>query len=172
MKFSDIPRYTRDGNYQTSIPIRNLPGFINKFVKNYGLELNPDFQRGHVWDQPRRTAFVEHILRGGMGSRDIRMNCPGWMRDFHGPFVLVDGLQRLTALRDFMANRLPVFGIRLKDLEDPIPLEYTVNIMVNNLPSRAAVLRWYIEINAGGVVHSDEEIDRVRQLLANEEKPG
>ena len=71
-----------------------------------------------------------------------------------------------------MANRLPAFGIRLKDLEDPIPLEYTVNIMVNNLPSRAAVLRWYIEINAGGVVHSDEEIDRVRQLLANEEKPG
>ena len=172
MKFSEIPQYTRDGNYQTSIPIRNLPEFIDGFVKDYGLELNPDFQRGHVWDEPRQTAFVEHILRGGQGSRDIRMNCRNWLNgpmEDRRPFVLVDGLQRLTALRKFMENRIPAFRTLRKNFQDDMPLEYSVQIMVNNLPTRAGVLRWYIEINAGGIAHSPEEIDRVRNLLAQEE---
>ena len=39
---------------------------------------------------------------------------------------------------------------------------------VNDLPSRGAVLRWYIELNSGGTPHSDAEIGRVRALLEQE----
>jgi len=35
--------------------------------------------------------------------------------------------------------------------------------------TRAEVLTWYLQINAGGVVHSDEEIERVKELLKEEE---
>lgn len=40
---------------------------------------------------------------------------------------------------------------------------------VNDLQTRTEVLRWYIEMNSGGVVHSDEEIERVKELLRQEE---
>jgi len=40
---------------------------------------------------------------------------------------------------------------------------------VNDLQTRGEVLQWYIEMNSGGVVHSDEEIKRVKKLLEQEE---
>ena len=32
------------------------------------------------------------------------------------------------------------------------------------------MLQWYIEFNSGGVVHTKEELDRVRKLLEDEIK--
>ena len=40
--------------------------------------------------------------------------------------------------------------------------------LINELLTRKAVIRWYLEINAGGTPHIREEIDRVRDLLKKE----
>jgi hypothetical protein len=39
---------------------------------------------------------------------------------------------------------------------------------VNELKTRREVLQWYLDLNAGGVVHTTKEIERVRELLAKE----
>lgn len=39
---------------------------------------------------------------------------------------------------------------------------------VNELRTRAEVLRWYLQLNSGGVVHTEEELARVRALLEAE----
>ena len=44
----------------------------------------------------------------------------------------------------------------------------TSKLNINTLPTRAAVLQWYLEMNAGGTPHADAEIERVRGLLAAE----
>ena len=83
---------------------------------------------------------------------------------------LVDGLQRLTAVRRFMAGELAVFGgHRLADIEDPRYLRrVNLRFYVNALRTRADVLRWYLELNAGQVAHAPEELARVAGLLRAE----
>lgn len=113
---------------------------------------------------------MEHMVKGGKGSNDLKFNYVGYMNNFEGPFVLVDGLQRLTAALLFMSDKLPVFKIYFTEFEDRLPLHYGFRFFINALPTRADVLRWYIELNSGGTVHADVEIRRVKNLLNKEIK--
>jgi hypothetical protein len=82
----------------------------------------------------------------------------------------VDGLQRYTAIKKFINNELKVFDCRYKDFTGRLRMMHDMYINVNDLPSRKDVLRWYIEFNSGGTVHSDDEIERVKKLFEAESK--
>ena len=178
MDFKDIPQFTRDGNYRVNVSWDYLEDTLAGYQergqkpnsKIASLDLNPDFQRGHVWTESQQTAFVEHILSGGVGSKEIRFNCTGWMGDFRGPFVIVDGKQRLEAVRKFMRGELKAFGHYLNEFTGRLRSTTAELIFsINNLQTRKEVLRWYLEINTGGVVHTPEEIQKVRDLLEKEQ---
>ena len=71
------------------------------------LDLNPDFQRAHVWTEAQQAAFVEYILSGGPSARDLYFACEGWSGlGRENPCVIVDGKQRLEAVRRFLRNEL------------------------------------------------------------------
>lgn len=176
MKFRDIPQMTKTPIYACDVPWGMVEGYLEREQKELHLDLEPDFQRGHVWTTEQQIAFVEFKLRGGGTGREILMNHPGWQAGFEGDFVLVDGLQRLTAVRKFLASELPVFGAMLEEYEDAgkalrgLELNLSFRFNVNNLATRAEVLRWYLEINTGGTPHGAEEIRRVRALYEQAER--
>lgn len=170
-RFREIPPFM-EGNYNATIPLNHLRSTLDDYDNKYILDMDPDFQRVHVWTQEQQSAFVEHILRGGRNT-DIRWNCPGWMsnnpREPQGPVTLVDGKQRLTAALDFLDDRIPAFGQRLSQWEDGIPpFTCNLNFIVNDLETRAEILKWYLEINRGNVAHTPEEISKVEELLRQE----
>lgn len=167
--FKDIPQYTREGCHPTDVSLDILDDFVQRWTASYDWEMVPDFQRGHVWDEQRQIAFVEHVLRGGQGSNIIRLNCPGWQQHHQGALQTVDGLQRLTSCLRFVRGEIPAFGHYRYEYDDPHMLSrFLLRFQVNNLATRAEVLRWYLEINTGGVVHTESEIERVRHLLEKE----
>lgn len=170
MQWKDIPQYTREGHYCVDVPLDSVEAHIKRFADSCekGLELEPDFQRAHVWSADQQEAFVAHILKGGAGSSEIRFNCPGWLGNFEGPIVLVDGLQRLTAVRRFMAGELRVFGHLVHEFEGRLPLRYGLKFRMNDLATRREVLEWYLQINTGGTPHTDDEIAKVYGLYAEE----
>ena len=171
MKFSDIPQYTQDSGYAVDIPLTYLEEHIDRYRKSYNLDMDVDFQRSHVWSDAQQSAFMEHLLKGGQGSNEIRFNCPGWMgsTDKIGPMVVVDGKQRLTACSKFLNNELPVFGgVYYKDFEGKLSSRYALRVRVNCLRDRAEVLQWYLDINTGGTPHTEAEINRVHELLEKE----
>lgn len=43
-----------------------------------------------------------------------------------------------------------------------------MKVNINDLKSKREVLQWYIEMNAGGTPHSNEEIRRVKALMEKE----
>jgi len=170
--FRDIPRFTPSPTYCVHVSWSYLEKQLSEW-ESYpgGLELEPDFQRGHVWTELQQTKFVEYGLRGGLeqsGSM-ILFNCSDWGDQMSEPIQCVDGLQRLTAVRRFLANEIKAFGSYFREFEDRLRvIEPRFQFLVNNLPDRAAVLKWYLELNSGGTVHSDEEIARVGRLLEEE----
>lgn len=167
MDWDEIPQlYT--ANYRVSMPWRSVEKWIVDNRKDkVGCILEPDFQRGRVWSEAKQCAYVEYCLSGGTSSREIQWNCPGWMEDFRGPMVLVDGLQRITSVRMFINSELKAFGMYYKDFYGN-RIEPQFLFFVNHLVTKREVLEWYIQLNRGGVVHTDEEISRVEGLLERE----
>lgn len=77
---------------------------VYRKIQNGRLDLQPDFQRGEVWGSPKQR-LIDSILR-----------------EWHVPPVhvieiadtdkqeVLDGQQRLAAIRDFMEGQFPVNG--------------------------------------------------------------
>jgi len=171
MKFSDIRQMTRPG-YTCDHHLHMLPGAIRSYQEEElcPLDMDPDFQRVHVWSPEQQTRYMEFILQGGNSSRDLYFNCPGWMSSFKGPFQLVDGKQRLAACLGFMDGTVEVFGGKcIGDFSDK-PFNPTIRFHINDLETRQEILQWYLDINSGGVVHTADELDRVRELLDLEKR--
>jgi hypothetical protein len=179
MRFADIPQFTKFTGYSVDHAWVYLPRHVANEVKNYGLDVNPDFQRGYVWTLEQKTRYVEYMLKGGLSGRDIYLNCAGhhfgrvglrW--GAQGYYVLVDGKQRIDAAIGFLNNEVPVFGgNHFRDFTDKLSFtDVRFRWHVNMLQTREEVLQWYLDLNSGGTVHTSKELDHVRQLLA-EKKP-
>ena len=168
-KFSDIPQFTKDGNWQCDFDIKGIARFIKEEIEDNGLQLNPKFQRGHVWTEEQQIAFIEYFLKGGKSGDVIYFNKPDWhfrvADGAYNDYVCVDGLQRITAILRFVNNEIPVFGTYYDEFEGKPRLQHTIKINVNDLKTEREVLQWYIDMNAGGTPHTTEEIERVKKMI-------
>lgn len=176
MRLRDIPKLTRTASYVVEVSWDSLEHTLAHYDQHPTvLELDPEFQRAHVWDDLKRQRYVEYVLRGGKSSRDIYFNHANWMGSWHGTMYLVDGKQRLEAVLRFLHDDLPVGtdwpgyptgGLVLSQFEDRLSHEHSFKFHVNDLATYPEVLQWYLDLNEGGVVHTQTELDHVRQLLA------
>jgi hypothetical protein len=180
-RFSEIRKLMHGGSYTVDIPLDMLEGWLKSQSEDYVVDLDPDFQRGHVWSDEQRSRYVEFLLRGGNSQLTLYWNHPAYVNssaphcDLHNRLVLVDGKQRLTACLKFMRDEIPIFGHYLREFDDPVDRRCAIGMAgarlkmnVNNLQTRRELLQWYIDLNDGGVVHAPEEIARVRGLLEKE----
>lgn len=175
MRFEDIPQFTYWGGYSVNISWAYLEKQLASMAEGVNFDMDPDFQRAHVWDRAKQIKYVEYILRGGRAARDILWNASNWQTrqvdtEFGESVLLVDGKQRLEAARSFMRNEIPAFGHLYREFEGGMRFlvgpSFTFHI--NALKTRAEVLQWYIDLNTGGVVHTEEEIQKVAELLRQE----
>lgn len=168
--YKQIPKFTNEGVYHVDMQPTWLIKWIQEEETTMGLELNSNFQRGHVWTREQQIAYVEYRLRGGKSGVDLYFNCSFWFEGKRGntgyqAYVCVDGLQRITAWAAFLNDEFPVFGSFASEFTDKFPIGCTMKIHVNDLKTEEEVLQWYIDMNAGGTPHSKEEIDKVQKLL-------
>lgn len=78
---------------------------IYDMLKDGDLILQPDFQRNLVWDEQRKSRLIESVL--------LRIPLPMFYfaQDEEGVLFVVDGLQRLSAITDFMDNKINLKGL-------------------------------------------------------------
>lgn len=174
MRFQDIKTFPLCP-YRCDVPWSDLERHIASAERDRigFLDLNPDFQRAHVWTPEQQTSYVEYILRGGTSGRELYFNCPRYAQgSVDGPYVIVDGKQRLEAVRAFMRDDIPAFGYYRSDYSDrPDILIARFSWNIAGLRTRAEVLEWYLNFNAGGTVHTDAELNKVRELLRAAQQP-
>lgn len=164
MKYSDISQLTPQPRYSVTVPWSDLKQQLDGYNDNGLLNLDPDFQRGHVWSEYQQVAYVEYVLRGGKSSRELQLSCSSWMKTFDTPIYLVDGKQRLNAVLRFLNNEIKAFGHYYNEFEGRLPFGANFVFHMNDLPDYKSVLNWYLELNDGGTHHTPEELDKVRQM--------
>lgn len=78
---------------------------IRDMVEGDSYELNPDFQRRHRWDNQRKSRLIESFI--------INVPIPPIFlyEAQYSYYEVMDGLQRLTAIRDFYADDFELAGL-------------------------------------------------------------
>lgn len=169
MKFRDIPQMTQ-AHYAVHVSWSYLQAWLADHEK-IAFDMDPPYQRGYVWTEEQKTAYLEYILKGGISGRDIFWNCPGWMRGFEGPLELVDGKQRISAVLDFFSNKVKVFGHYYKEFEDSLRITDAVFIFhVNNLTNKKDIVQWYLDMNTGGSVHTEKDLQPAYEMMKELER--
>ena len=167
MKWSDIKEFPLI-NYTVDVSWITLDEWVEEETAN-GLILDPSFQRGYVWSEYQKVAYIEYQLRGGISGKDIYFNHPYWMessRTTEGTLELVDGKQRLNAVREFMNNEIRAFGLFFKEFEGPfLWSNYTLRFHIAKIKERKDLLKWYISMNTGGSIHTEEDIQPAYEEL-------
>lgn len=169
-------------NYGIDVSFNDIEYTLNQYKEMYDLQLNPDFQRGHVWTETHQIRFIEALLQGTIGDsgRLITFNCGDFSPNNRSTttvkdMVCVDGLQRLTAVRRWMNDEFKIFhdivdGGVSKDFFDRTRLSFKsmtngLRFQILGLEHKQDVLKYYLAFNSGGVIHSDDEINRVKKML-------
>ena len=72
-----------------------MDGLVRRFLQGT-IVLNPDFQRNEVWDMKKRSQLIESLM--------LKIPLPMFyvQSDEDGILTVVDGLQRLSTIRDFV----------------------------------------------------------------------
>lgn len=168
-KFEDIKKFPHC-SYKIDVAWNYLEEQI-AFESELNLNLNPDFQRAHVWTKKQQIEYCEYVLKNGSSGKELYFNCVGWGDDYRGPYVIVDGKQRLEAVRSFMNGKIKVFNSYIHEYKDkPNSLIARFSWNIAALETRKEVLEWYINFNSGGTIHTDKEIQKVKNMLEIENK--
>jgi Protein of unknown function DUF262 len=99
-------RYVRgEGRIVIESNREKLPGFVNQLRDPNYMDLRPFYQRRPRWDVKTQSLLIESFI----------MNIPVppvflYERDFNS-YEVMDGQQRITAIRDFYANTFKLRGL-------------------------------------------------------------
>jgi hypothetical protein len=143
------------------LPISTLPEMIKEQIN-----LNPDFQRRDRWDEEKQSRFIESII----------MNVPippvFLGEDQYGTYVVLDGRQRLTAIKDFLSNAFKLKSLKVwedlngqsyndlqkKKLAAAITRRFVPAVVILKESSSQVKYDVFDRLNTGGVIAEPMEI--------------
>ena len=165
----DIP--SSGGVTESWVSLSDMVLGIGRYADEKPLCMNPDYQRGAVWDINRRKAFIGHALSGGVVG-PMYMHRDRAYKDL--TVEVVDGQQRLRAISDFILGTIPGVTVRGKELwyrdfneVDRRDRRLSSVVIYGDWP-RELRLRFYLGLNSGGAAHTNEELERVSAMLDKE----
>ena len=162
--------------YEVNIPVRrfisSIMAYINDTAENPTFKdiLDngvPDFQRSNdQWTQDMQIKFVENVVKGFKTKIQL-FEIKG--KEYINGCMILDGLQRTTALSKFVEGEFEIFdGIHYDDIKDNIlrGLSKTVVLEVFNFDSMNDAIDFYIEMNEN-ITHSPEDIAKALSFKTN-----
>lgn len=97
-------------------------GKVLELEQSRMLNPNPEYQRGGVWDEPRKKRFIDSVLRGYpipfFYFHHVRRQVGQYNRD---DFDIVDGQQRIRALKDFRNDGFALFDPKVDSASARFP---------------------------------------------------
>lgn len=118
----------------------------------------PIWQRGLVWTQAQKIAFIESAWRGiPLGTFTYNE------ADIGSPLdnLLIDGQQRLHAVEEYLDDKFPVFGWKWSELTDADRRGWTLTLVFASYKTTTEdeefLKSYYDLMNFGGTAHKETE---------------
>lgn len=155
---------------------RNMYSLLN-YHYLLGVDFNPDYQRGSVWDEEDREKLLDSIFAGCEIGRFVFKQLPFIRANDDGNYYeIVDGKQRMLTLLAFYENRFPYKGVFYNDLsvlDKNWFMDASIGVAeLDQNTTRAEVLEVFLALNEGGKPVAKEVLDHARELLKGETDNG
>jgi len=118
----------------------------------------PDWQRGLVWSQSQKIAFIESAWLGiPIGTYSYNQAPIGSVYDY----LLIDGQQRMSAIQDYIEDKFPVFGTLFSRIEPRDERRWSMTTVfasyVTETENESYLRDYYNLTNFGGTPHRRAE---------------
>lgn len=159
--------FTKENNIYIRFHQTSLESLLNNFYY-CGVEMNPPYQRGYVWDEKDKESLLDSIFN------HIEIGKFAFIaRDYSHDIVyeILDGKQRLSTLLDFYENRIPYKGfyfneLSFKDrytfLNAPVTIGETGNLTMEQ------IYNYFYTLNKAGKVMDEEHLQMIREQIVSE----
>ncbi len=151
------------------------PRNLQKLDSENKIIYNTEFQRGEVWDLPRKQKLVDSILRG------YNINTVFFRQLPDGKYECLDGQQRLkTLLKEFLNDEFPInpkFTPEFKreayfsELPEPLKLRirsYAIFVIIFYTDKDEETCKIFLRLQEGLPLNAPEKLNAVMGLLRNE----
>ena len=144
---------------------------VFRWIQQGKLNLRPDFQRNFIWSRKKQSLLIESLM--------LKIPIPAFYfdEDAEGNRTVIDGLQRLSTISDFLEGKFRLYGLQYlincngKSFEE-LDKRYQMRIedtqlAINILDAKCpAMVKFDVfrRINTGGVPLNSQE---VRNVMAN-----
>ena len=149
---------------------QTIESLIHRYY-NFGVDMNPDYQRGFVWTQEDKEFLIDSIFTGiDIGKFGfVRNNDEEWKKTGYS-YEILDGKQRLNTIIEFYEDRITYKGYTYSQLgwEDRYTFrEHMVSVAEVKEFDRKSILESFLSLNRGGRVMDKSQIEKVEKMLEN-----
>ena len=166
-KINEIQSLVPTCHYQVDVGLITTP----RHLELYNVNLDPDYQRGNVWTPEQQSKFVGALIEDNTQINPVILN------DVSGTDLseteVVDGKQRITAIMAWIEGKFNALcpcgdEVSCESLDETekrgLGMATSMHWKFVAL-NRKEVMQYYLRLNCGGTIHTQEELDRVRGML-------
>ena len=138
----------------------------------FGVDFNPDYQRGNVWDINDKINLIDSIFNNNEIGR-FCLNRREYNKD--KLYEIIDGKQRLTTIIEFITNKFKYknrywYELHSRDKDKFCGLRIQIAELQES--DRKTIYRYFLKMNVSGRQQDPEHIEYVRELLKKEIQNG
>ena len=169
-----IDMFTEEEDILINFSNRDVEGIIGTYYY-FGVNLEPDYQRGNVWKLKDKIELIDSIFKnvdiGKFTIIRLPISSDGYL------YEMLDGKQRLIALVEFKEGRFKYKGKLYRELHpadrshfDSYPIAWgdIRNLRDSGAMTNAQKYRYFLKLNTGGKQVDPKHIEYVKKLYENE----
>jgi hypothetical protein len=166
-----IERFEEDDDIFFSYQQRDMRSLIHMTVMEYGIDLEPDYQRGLVWNEDQKISLIDSIFKNiDIGKFTVIKR--KWGDNPNKPttsklYEMLDGKQRISTLFEFYTSKFKYRGKYFYELHwrDQVHFKnYRISYAECDPLTDEQKYRYFLKLNTTGVPISEEHMERVREL--------
>lgn len=135
-------------------------------VYYFGTNLDPEYQREYVWELEDKIKLIDSIFNHVDIGKFAFITLHDYSQDYL--YEVLDGKQRVKAILDFYEDRFEYKGKKFSELSNRDKnhfTDYPISIAEVKDPTYEQKLQYFLHLNTGGKVMSEEHINKVRNML-------
>ena len=157
--------------YRLNFMQQSMSSLLNK-IYSFGVDFEPDYQIGYVWSLEDKQELISSIFQGLDIGKFVFVVLP-WRASTAPCYEILDGKQRLSAIKEFKESRFKFNGLYWHELSNKDRNFFTeIPISVAEIregSSRENIINQFIRLNSFGKVMDKSHLDTVKNMLKGSE---
>lgn len=164
----EVKSFIRNEDLQLNYHQTGMSGIIGK-IYHFGVDMNPEYQRGYVWSQEDKENLIDSIFNHRDIGKFVFVRLP--FKENSPTYEVLDGKQRINAIKEFYEDRLLYKGLKYSEMnvrDRYFFQNYSVNIAEVQDCSLNQKLKIFYHLNVSGKIMDKEHLEKIK--LKIEEK--